>query len=283
MGLGKVVAQAAGTQASIKKLIKLNLIREQEVPPLTLESYLRVSSMHKFCAREEVLASTLKINRQDSVDADLSLIFAHGTGLHYALQNQVLADIGVLVGEWRCVDCAKQYGKLEGDLATSQTLVRKPKICDCGCKDFNYREQHFINKELRVGGHPDGFLILPGMEGLGIIECKSISSRGAWEVRDIPKMDHVVQIQSYFWLTGLKWGKILYWDKGGHGLSALAEHTIERDEEAIGEIKSLVSSIWRGLASGELPERICETNSCPKAKECPLVKQCFGAKEEDPF
>lgn len=277
MGLGDVVAAASGAQGSLKKLIKLKLHEERNVPWIDEKGYLRVSSLANMCAREEVLASVKKIERRDVVDADLALIFAHGTGLHYVLQNEVISKTGALVGVWRCVECAKAFGKLEGDISVSQSLVRRPLKCDaCGCEDFLYREQHFINEDYRIGGHPDGFLVMQGFPGLGILECKSIGSRRAWEVRSTPDIGHVIQTQSYMWLTGLKWGKILYWDKGGHGAQALMEHTVERDEETINGIKSMIRSILDGAQTGVLPDRICADNGCPRAKKCSLSGPCFA-------
>lgn len=276
MALGNVVAASSAAQGSLKKLIKLRLVEDREVPCLDDKSYLRVSALADLCPREEVLASVFEIARRRVVDSDLALIFAHGTALHWVLQNQVLANTGALIGVWRCVECAKQHGFLDGDLSQSQTLVRKPKKCDCGCEDFLYREQHFINEEFRIGGHPDGFLILQGMPGIGIVECKSIGSRGAWEIKSTPNMGHVVQAQCYMWLTGLQWAKILYWEKGGYGSSALVEHTVDRDEDTIEQIKTLIRSIWNGIATGLYPERICTSSTCPRAAKCALSGPCFS-------
>lgn len=275
MGLGDVVAAASTDQNSLKKLIRLRLAEENVVPWLDDKSYLRVSALADLCPREEVLASALKAPRQRLIEADLGLIFAHGHALHWVLQNRVLAATGALLGVWRCVECAKQFGACTPPVAETQSLVRKPKVCACGCKEFHYQEQHFINEEFRIGGHPDGFLVLPGLPGLGIVECKSIGSRGAWEVKQAPNMGHAVQAQCYMWLTGLKWAKILYWDKGGHGTTALIEHTLERDEDSIQSIQAVIRSIWNGIASGLYPERICTAADCPRAQKCAMAGPCW--------
>ena len=110
---------------------------------------------------------------------------------------------------------------------------------------------------------------------MGIFEAKSVGPKAAWEVRQTPNMGHVIQVQAYFWLTGLTWGKILYWEKGGHGMQALFEHTVERDEEAINSIKSVIRSIWDGVAFGKLPKGPCTTIDCPRATKCELKNACF--------
>lgn len=276
MALVDVVAAASETSGSLKKLIKLKLKEQRTVSWLKPDSYLRVSALSTMCAREEVLATLNRAERTDKIEADLKLIFAHGKGLHYILQNEVLADIGALVGIWKCVECAKQFGSLDGELAASTTLVHKPSRCDsCSSEEFLYREQHFIDHKLRIGGHPDGFLELEGFPGLGIVECKSIATHRAWEVKHTPDIGHVIQAQSYMWLTGLQWAKILYWDKGGQGASALLEHTVERDEETIEKIKEMIVSIWKGIEANTLPDRICDTAECPRAKKCQLSDLCF--------
>lgn len=277
MGLGDVVAKAAATGGSLKTLIKLRLVESRDKEPLKPDAYLRASGLHVLCPREEALASRLGMIRKDQVNADLSLVFAHGEGLHYALQNHVLPDVGAIVGVWRCVECAKQFGALSQPIQETQSLVARPAKCVCGCEDFLYREQHFVNEAYNVGGHPDGFLVLQGMPGLGIVECKSIAAHLAWEIKDVPKTEHAIQTQAYMWLTGLKWAKILYWNKGGHGLAALTEHTLERDEETISRIQRLIRDVRAGLdPSNPLPARICATNTCPRAGKCSLVEQCFA-------
>lgn len=277
MALGDVVAANAATQGSLKQLIRLRLVEDKEVSWLGTEQRdrLRVSELADLCPREEVLAATMKFVRHRSVDADLSMIFAHGHALHWVLQNKILPGTGALVGIWRCLECSKEYGKLEEPFAQS-VLVHRPDKCACGSEEFLYREQFFYNKGYNIGGHPDGFLVLPGLPGKGIVEAKSISSRGAWEVRQTPNMGHAIQAHCYMWLTGLQWAKILYWDKGGQGTTALVEHTLERDEETIESIKMTIRSIWDGLKTELLPQRICTTPSCPRASKCSLKAACFA-------
>ncbi len=275
MGLGDVVAVASG-DGSLKKIIKLRLVRREVVPFLDEKSFLRVSAFADMCPREEVLCATKSVRRARVVEAELGLIFAHGTALHWALQNLVLADAGVLIGVWRCLTCARDHGAKScgADLGTS--LARRPDKCSgCGGVEFIYREQHYTNDQFRIGGHPDGFLIVPGLPGVGLVECKSISTRGAWEIRNVPNMGHVIQSQLYMWLTDTQWTKILYWEKGAYGLGCLTEHTVERDEETIDKAKQIIMSVWNGIAAGILPSRICETAGCPRAKKCDLVKPCF--------
>ena len=82
-------------------------------------------------------------------------------------------------------------------------------MCDTELNSDNslFQEQWIIYPQYRLRGHPDGFLRMAGMPGLGILEVKSISPRGAWEIRSCAKLDHVVQAQCYMWVTGLLCGQ----------------------------------------------------------------------------
>lgn len=285
MGLGSIVADALAT-SSLKDLIKAHLTEEREALPLTAESYLRMSSIADMCPREEVICSAKDLARKVKFNADTLLTFNHGHGIHHALQQLVLPDIGVLMGKWRCETCKKIYGGKEEGKPLHDTVVARPRECDnCDGEVFDekvgvsyqfaYQEMYFLDEEHRIGGHCDGFLRIPGLPGIGVFEGKSISSRGAWEIRHVPKFNHVVQTQGYMWLTGCRWAFILYWDKGTYGLKALTEHFVERDHEAVSILKDTCKSIWDGVNKGTLPERICQSKDCERAKECVVVEPCF--------
>jgi hypothetical protein len=273
MGLAEVFLLAK-RQQSIVELLETKLGESTDVPPLDDSSALRISGLAHLCAREEVLRAVNHVAKKDKVTADLSLIFAHGTALHWVLQNRLLPVLGVLLGKWKCHGCGETQGELGKELATSLSL--RPVTCfRCGGKEFLYEELYFFDPVLRVGGHPDGFLRLPGLPGVGVFEAKSISERGFRSVRDLPMIDHVVQIQMYLSMTRLQWGKILYWNKAGNGLGALKEHLVERDEEMIDNVHQMVRSIWQGVRTGDLPDRICTIANCPRARDCSVADLCF--------
>lgn len=277
--MAKVVTRAG---PSLIRVISEKFKEDREVPPLTPQSWLRVSALSSLCAREEVLASLLRVNRHDIIGTDLLLTFNHGHGLHWALQNRVLAGLGVLYGRWRCTICGARCGGRD----TDEGNVLRPSKCgsnicrgrkeprDPETNDFEYEEQYFTNKELRIGGHNDGFLRLPGVEGEGVLEGKSISDRRARDIKDVPDFGHVVQLQSYMWLTDCQWGVIVYWNKGTFR-APLVEHFVERDDETIEKIKAMIRSIWAGMKGGALPERLCRSSGCERAEACSMAGPCF--------
>jgi hypothetical protein len=273
MALGSLV-QSTGLTTSLKKIFKDELTTVEDVAILTAESWVRASSIAELCPREEVIVSAKKLQRKRQIDADFHLILEHGKALHHQLQNSILPGLGLLLGEWACLGCGKHYGVQDNTVPIAKWAMPRPSQCSCKGRDFQYVEATFANNEYRLTGHNDGFLRINGMPGLGILEAKSIGDM-VWKVKAAPQINHVVQCQIYMWLSDLKWAKILYWHKGGQGLGALYEHTLERDEEMIAKIKETIQSIWDGIKTGILPERICVSRDAPRADSCIACKPCF--------
>jgi hypothetical protein len=262
---------------TVSRLINEKFHSSRDIVPLKRGDILRPSMFASQCAREEVICSSLNVIRKEEFVADARLTFAHGRALHNILQNEVLPELGVLFGSWRCTGCGWTVGGKEG-LPLEERVVGRPEkclTCDRKAESFIYRELYFANPEYSVAGHPDGFLRLPGEDGFGILEAKSISMKGAFEVKHSPKADHLIQAQMYLWLTGLKWSRIFYWNKGAYGVSALVEHRVEYDEDTVAEIKRQILGLWDGLESGKLPMRICESQHCERAIKCSSAAKCF--------
>jgi hypothetical protein len=280
-------SKTALADGELKPLIEESLFEAREVSALTTDSWLRVSALAGLCAREEVICSVDDLVRKDPISPSLMLIFEHGHGLHWDLQNRILPRTDTIFGRWRCAMCGDVRGGQDEWITPlpkdfhDQQVLRGAKCAKCGAEQNSdtslYVEQWVKNPEFRIAGHPDAFLRVPGMPGMGVLEGKSINAKGAWQVRNIPKMDHVVQAHTYMWLTGCQWAKIVYWNKGGYGIKdALVEHTIEYDEDHVDAIKELIRNIWKGVETGKLPERICGDATCTRASACTVADECFG-------
>lgn len=277
---------STAADGELKPLIRSALHEARVKPPLTSDGWLRVSALAGLCAREEVLCAISGLTRSDPISADLGIIFEHGHALHWDLQNRVLPKTQAILGRWQCIACGHAHGPKEEwalplpEDYLDQQIPRPARCAKCGVEMNSstcmYQEQWLKHPEFRIGGHPDAFLRIPGMDGLGVFEGKSINPRGAWEVRNCPKLDHVVQAQTYMWLSGCTWGKIVYWDKAGQGLSALIEHTIEYDEDHVEAIQQLIVDIWEGIETEALPDRICASADCKRAEVCGVVGECFA-------
>ena len=272
MALGPLVQ--ATTTSSIKKLISLSFKDVEEVAALTVDSWVRASSIAEICPREEVLVSRHKLVRKREVDAGLNMTFEHGKALHYQLQNSILPRLGIILGEWACTACGEHVGRQVPGVPIREWAVPKPRACACGADQFQYVEATFVNEEYRLTGHNDGFLTLLDRDDLGILEAKSIGDT-VWEVVAVPNLNHVVQANIYMWLADLKWAKIIYWHKGGYGVESLVEHNVDRDEDLICTIKQNLESMWRGIKGGDVPSRVCAHSEAPRAAVCPVKKPCF--------
>lgn len=278
MALGEIIRRqgSATGRTSLLGVLEERLGTQRKKPPLHPDNnWARASAVPSMCAREEVLCALHGVERDDNVDASLNITFLHGTSLHWGVQNRLLGPLGILYGTWKCANCAVVYGKQQSH-APSGWEIQMPKTCSsCSGTEFSYVEPEFSDPELKLTGHCDGFIRLPGMDGFGILEVKSIGERGAREIQNTPQIGHTIQTHVYMHFTGLKWGKILYWQKHESGLRSLVEHHVDRDEETILMVKQMLSSLWTGIETGSLPERICANNTCPRAKSCSIVDLCF--------
>lgn len=275
MALGALV-EAIASSTSIRKVLAAQLATVEEMAFLTSESWMRGSRMPEICTREEVLISAAKLVRPREIDSNAQLNFEIGKALHHQLQEVLLPSIGVLLGEWECTQCGAHYGVKKPWQKVGEYAVRRPEQCRCENNTFRFHEYSFFDAEYRITGHPDGILTIPGLPGLGILEAKSISEKGAWEITNVPKLDHVIQAHIYMWFTGLQWAKILYWDKSVYGLAGLVEHTVDRNEETIDAIKATLVELWAGVASGIAPtSRVCAGPDAPRAKKCLVNGPCF--------
>jgi hypothetical protein len=283
MGLGALV-EAAASSTSIKKILESTYTSVEHVAWLTAESWMRASRLAEICPREEVLVSIRQIPREREMTADGYITLETGKALHHQLQHSILPDAGLLLGEWSCERCGKHYGVRKPSEPVESYAVKRPHTCSwCGNDTFRFHEYSLYNSQYRITGHPDGLLSIPGLPGLGVLEAKSINAKGGWEVQKVPKLDHVVQAHIYMWFTGLGWSKILYWDKGEYGLVALVEHLVERNDDTIEEIKSLLDELWVGLRTQIPPaSRICSDPSAPRAKKCVVCVPCFESSALPP-
>lgn len=278
MAFAHLVSKTA-SKDSLRALIYSNIGSIEQKLPFTEDGWFRISGIADLCPREEVLASTLKVTRSRRIDVNLQMIFDHGTSIHWGLQNLIMPKTQALYGVWSCLACGTIQGKFGTTFETSEIYPR-PSTCPCGIESptFLFHELHLKHPDLKIMGHPDGFLKLKGYNGYGVVEFKTVGAASATIVKKSPLPGHVVQVQLYMFMTGLKWAKILYWEKAKDNLNGLHEYTIEYDQDLIDRVLAELESIREGVRTGKLPDRICKTISCDRARECPMKNQCFDQK-----
>jgi hypothetical protein len=221
------------------------------------------------------------------VDHELGWTFGIGTAIHRQFQEEFLRDIpgDVFQGWWLDRDTGKM---IKGDSIpiehNGECLPNRWCARPDGRSDrYEYAELSFRAEEYRLTGHCDGVLVWPDDEP-EIFELKTINERGYYYVDPLnggsPKADHVLQVQAYMWMSGLKRARIVYFAKKfGKFDDMVCEHVVERDESIIVDIQAHLKESIRALdENGYMPDRLpsCRSRSSQRAKYCPARPACFS-------
>jgi hypothetical protein len=285
--------------ASLRKLIQRGLPRTSLIGLQPLpekgnpETYFRASMLGMGCARKEALKISLNLAEKRTVDGGLAMIFAKGHAAHHLHQEHLIPAVArpAMVGWWKLGDKLLSTGpdgnpSLWGYDEAVELLGGPP----------DYVEPHLVDHSSLLKGHPD--LILNWSKvpdapygsprGLEIVEFKTrMGFSFVWNAVD-PSMGgkplgkHVLQVQAYMMMSGIKRARIVYLRKGDHQdiEDSYAEHVIRADPAAQKEIKLMLKE-WRAAieaaySTGAVPPRtMCTSFSGPLAKECPLRYRCF--------
>lgn len=279
--------------SSVIPLIDNVLSEERSRPPLSADSWLRVSSIGGLCPREEVLCAKYNIARDDKIDGASGLNLQFGNAIHWLFQNKAMGPTGKFLGSWRCTYCGSVYG------SRKERLIPLPVECKCGAISgehkrvlgrptgngmvhaFIYVEEWLGNEEYRIGGSPDGQMTFGDPvnyvnDDLVLLEFKSTNESNYRKYKTAPDFMHVVQVQMYMWLTGYTQAKIIYLNKNGRGTRGITEHDLPRDQEVVDRVLSAISLVRSEIATGVVPERnVCSNRYCQKAFHCPVRDLCF--------
>lgn len=217
------------------------------------------------------------------IDPQLQRIFDNGHSMHFRLGKN-LEKTGLLKGRWSCRSCSKKFGKK--DLLG----VRQPNKCDCGGDKFQYHEVGFYDPDTMIGGHVDAILDLRGFndvpedaseeEGHLLVDFKTIRAE-AFRKLAFPKESHFIQMQTYLYLSGLKFGKFLYENKNDQ---MFKEFLVPRDESCIEKIKAdgqrLKQIVTSTNSKGQhtLPPRAHKKSNVKECVECSFRSHCWGLK-----
>ena len=289
MALGRILRSPVSGTSSLVSVIQRAVVRNGINPAPTPSSCVRVSMLHRLCPREDVLRFMHNAVEVARVEADLGVIFAIGTALHYAMQNLMLSKTSVLEGMWRCERCGVLYGDMPykdfQKPAQIACRISCPSKCDkCKHDTFRYEEYFFVDTELGLQGHCDGLLNMPALSDEPVLlEVKSIAQSQTWKIKDTPLVDHVVQVHGYMMVSGLRKAIILYWVKGVHGMAAFKEFVVERDDSLVATLTEALRQRKEGLEKGIVPDaRVCAYADCTRASECSVRLTCFSDYVPEP-
>ncbi len=234
-----------------------------------------------FCPREFVLSyhSSDKYEVRSHTPG-LELLYAFGNALHDHIRNIFIkhSPYGKYAyGRWTCLCKAKAI------VGTKPLLKVKCKKCDTYVDRYN--EYSLKLPRLGLVGHPD--FLLKFANGFYLYEIKSINRKDI-EFDDLtqPLGDHHLQNSFYYWMM----------QQLGYRISKMLRYVyVDRDPrkifrgEVYREFKKEVSKFSRiqpffnkaiavreAIDTGVLPQKICDSFDCPRAKNCSRVVECFS-------
>jgi hypothetical protein len=195
------------------------------------------------------------------VNSRLEMIFDNGHHVHARWQDY-LDNAGVIRGIWRCPNpaCGRKYGEGSRLGIFNPARTRKGWKCQCGNdKALEYDEIPIISHpDYNFRGSCDAVLDFRGgpfemKTALDVIVVDFKSMKNDEFVKlEHAKPEHVVQVNIYMWVLGLKGAVLLYENKDKQ---LVKEMFVPRDEALITRIKK--EAIWmrKLLNEGKLPPR----------------------------
>jgi rubredoxin len=295
-GLGQIYQEIkAEFNQDICGIIKKTISRFEEAEALTSKTYLSISDVPYLCPRFEAIALMDDYKKMKTVDDKMALIFETGNAFQDIIREKVLAPSGLLVGMYRCKNCDYVHGSTDGEFtvnnrgskeATLQARIQMPSKCDveiegygvCGGTEFEYIEETVIDHNLKIKGHPDGFLQSNKYEH--VLEIKTVNDNRYKLAKKAPFQEHLEQAMLYAFLTNKKKIIILYFNKNnGDYFTVEREVDTELIANVINRIKliqSVVETFEREGKFENIPGQICTSVKETKAKYCELCERCFS-------
>lgn len=290
------IKRRADRDIKLVEIVKEAYKEGRKIPPLEAEQWLRVSSLGGICQREEVLCSMHSVEREDIVGGDAGVNFEQGHAVHWMFQSRVLAKAGIMIGSWRCTYCGSVYGsRLEGYIPRPHRCYRCGALADEAARSngmpdensngnaFVYVEEWIGNQEHKIGGSPDGYMMVDfkpdyNIQDLTLLEFKSANDKNFILYKDSPDFMHVIQANLYMWLTGCIKAKIVYFNKNEKGMEGVSEHDLDYDQECTDRVLAVVGEIRNGIRECVAPPRtVCATSDCYRAFHCKVKELCFGS------
>jgi hypothetical protein len=204
------------------------LVREliQITPHRRDEPYLHASD----------LAARLTVQRPDTgpgpeiLPATQRVRFDIGAAVHDLVRDQYLGPLGRIYGTWLC-PCGEH---VEG-------LMPSHCVC-CGRREFRYLEQEVRNEEFKVVG------VLDCLEadlalGLGVLDIKSIESAVFRLKSKLPLVRDIAQVKIYLWLTGYRWGRLLYVSTGMEERTPFRDFVVRYDMRFVARLVRLLQQL----------------------------------------
>lgn len=250
---------------------------------IRIEDEFRASEMPYFCPRRFLLLRNYQANGSRLYrpgNEILMATFDQGKAIHDLVQQKYFRLITGIYGDWQCEKC--------GDIVRDKSDWWGHVCKICAHNSYRYKEQGFYNQQLRLGGHVDGFIKIPGTGITLGIEIKSISrTRFNSSVKTESALaEHQVQCAAYSILTGIKEWRVLYFVKEWNSPPIAERIVLVSDKMRNSLIKRLRSVLeFLDAESGEdipIPGAVCSPPEKVQSK-CPVYKDCMCDDVTDGF
>lgn len=210
-------------------------------------------------------------------------IFSEGHAIHGKYQ-QWLWEMGVLFGDWQCLDCSHRFGALS------------PERCQfCLSSRIIYKELPMRHNRYLIEGHADAAVHdLDGWSGL--VEVKSIgiatlrfeapmlfqqyqdgaSAEDIWFKINKPFASHIRQGQFYLWMSWPRYESIVFiYESKFH--QRTKEFVVGYNKRAIEPALEMAREVAQGVRAGITPDRPlwAEDAASKVCASCEYRKRCW--------
>lgn len=262
-------------------------------PISTLHASDTTRSEAEFCPREYALMDQHnKERRAGFLSTALSTTFFMGRTLQDRVAH-ILSDQGVAICHWRCRNCG-----------TIHEFCKRPVVCGtkgCKSKSFDPIEPRFKSQVSDISCGVDLLVNLKEAK-LRLVEVKTMDKE-QFKSLAAPLAEHRLRTNLYMRIVdecdlpikkrvfvdeaiiiyvskggfGVKDEAVKTWKIGDHAFSPFKEYRVKRDDSQTEKItqKGVALKLWR-KKGGDLPDRVCPTSFCGRAKKCPVTLECFS-------
>jgi hypothetical protein len=223
---------------------------------------------------------------------ELRMEMRKGDDIHDDVKFE-LGVLGLLWGAWSCAHCDAKVPVGWMPRVETRDINGEPLLDAASCLACNgrnrrydepwlYQEPAVRNDEWGVVGSVDGDLRITtdGVERSFVLEIKSINEAGfdGKYGGPLPKPEHVLQASIYAWILGRSHIYFIYVSKNQN--NRWKEIIVARDDEAINAAKVKMRIVQEARVAGAPPiaHRACPGIEDARARLCPAVEACFGAK-----
>ncbi len=244
--------RSVGSGALSEALTKALILEE---PDRIASKRMHASMLADLCTRERVLVKQHDVHPTKVYPASLRVRFDLGTFAHDVVRNSYLAD--QLWGDWRCLACGWMA---EGYRPSAEHG-------DHRCTSDVWR---YIEREVErdgVVGHLDA-MEHDRLLGPGVTEIKTMES-ARFQHGALPLKEHTIVLQVYLWLTGFRWGRLLYVSTGIEKVSPFKDYVFRYDLRTARRIAQIAAEESAG------GKRACRTATDARALACPVRRPCW--------